>query len=84
LSVLKESAFRWWVPYTLRKRDMIISAVKAHVRKTTHKYGIEIPTRVEHAKRLDAQNGNNLWMKAFVNRLIHHAYEHKYLILIDV
>ncbi|CAJ1963375.1 unnamed protein product, partial [Cylindrotheca closterium] len=43
---------------------MIISAVKARVRKTTHKYGIEIPTSVEHAKRLDAQNGNNLWMKA--------------------
>ncbi|CAJ1966194.1 unnamed protein product [Cylindrotheca closterium] len=60
----EEPAFRWWVPHTLRKRDMIISAVKARVRKTTHKYGIEIPTSVEHAKRLDAQNGNNLWMKA--------------------
>ena len=60
----EEPAFRWWVPYTLRKRDTIISAVKARVRKTTHKYGIEIPTSVEHAKRLDSQNGNNLWMKA--------------------
>eukprot|EP00980_Cylindrotheca_fusiformis_P010189 scaffold2267_cov92-Cylindrotheca_fusiformis.AAC.8 len=27
----KEPAFSWWVPYTLRKRDVIVSAVKARV-----------------------------------------------------
>ena len=32
-----EPAFVWWVPYTLRKRDVIISAVRSRVRKTTHK-----------------------------------------------
>jgi hypothetical protein len=26
-----EPAFAWWVPYTLRKRDVIVSAVKARV-----------------------------------------------------
>ena len=26
-----EPAFKWWVPYTLRKRDNIIAAVKARV-----------------------------------------------------
>ena len=31
------------------------------IRKTTHKYGIEIPTSVEHAYELDRINGNNLW-----------------------
>ena len=31
------------------KRTVVISAVSACVRKTTHKYGIEIPTSVEHA-----------------------------------
>ena len=33
-------AFIWWVPYTLRKRDIILSAVNKRIRKTTHKYGI--------------------------------------------
>ena len=31
-----EPAFCWWVPYILRKRDCIISAIKSRVRKTTH------------------------------------------------
>jgi phosphohistidine phosphatase SixA len=35
----KEPAFAWWVPYTLRKRDAIVSSISARARKTTHKYG---------------------------------------------
>ena len=62
--VADEPAFAWWVPYTLRKRDRIISLVKARVRKTTHKYGIEIPLSVAQAHELDRQNGNDLWRKA--------------------
>lgn len=59
-----EPAFKWWVPYTLKKRDAIISAVKTRVRKTTHKYGIEIPASVEHAMRIDRENGNTMWQDA--------------------
>ena len=55
-----EPAFSWRVPYTLRKRDVILSTVRARVRKTTHKYGIAVPTSVKHAKQLDEQNGNTL------------------------
>ena len=44
-----EAVFIWWVPYTLKKRYIILSAVKRRIRKTTHKYGIEILTSVEHA-----------------------------------
>ena len=60
----KEPAFKWWVPHTLKKRQVILSALKKRIRKTTHKYGIEIPTSVEHAFELDRQNGNNLWKDA--------------------
>eukprot|EP00957_Ditylum_brightwellii_P009474 715086-Ditylum_brightwellii.AAC.1 len=59
-----EPAFRWWVLFTLRKRDVILTKVKAQVRKTTHKYSIEIPTSVAHAIALDKQNGNTLWQDA--------------------
>ena len=55
-----EPAFCWWVPYTLRKRDKIISAVKARVKRTTHKYGVEIPRTVKEAYALDEKNGRNL------------------------
>ena len=51
-------AFVWWVPYTLKKRDRIILAVKSRIRRTTHKYGIEVPKLVKHAKAIDKKNGN--------------------------
>ena len=60
----KEPAFKWWVPHTLKKKQVILSALKKRIRKTTHNYGIEIPTSVEHAFELDRKNGNNLWKDA--------------------
>ena len=59
-----EAAFIWWVPHTLRKRNAIILAVKMRLQKTTHKYGIEIPTSVEHAMEINQKNGNTMWRDA--------------------
>ena len=56
-----ELAINWWVPYTLKKRDRVIASVNTRVRKATHKYGIEIPTSIEHAYQLDVKNGNTFW-----------------------
>ena len=47
-------------PHALRKRQVILAALKKRIRKTTHKCGIEIPSSVEHAFELDRKNGNNL------------------------
>ena len=44
-------------PSYSEKEAVILSALKKRVRKTTHKYGIEIPTSVEHAFELDRKNG---------------------------
>ena len=49
----KEPAFEWWLPHTLEKRQVILAALKKRIRKTTQKYGIEIPTNVEHASELN-------------------------------
>ena len=57
-------AFAWWVPHVLKKRDRIISAVAKRFVKKTHKFGVEIPTSVEHAYELDRINGNKLWTEA--------------------
>ena len=62
--IADEPAFSWWVPYTLQKRDVIISKVKSRIRKTTHKYGIEMATCVGHAYEIDKGNGNTLWRDA--------------------
>ena len=48
----KEPAFEWWVPHTLKKWQVILAALKKRIRKAAHKYGIEIPTSVEHAYEL--------------------------------
>ena len=56
--IAHQPAFAWWVPFTLRKRKIIISAVKARILKKTHKFGIEIPQRVYDVKRIDDANGN--------------------------
>ena len=62
-----EPAFKWWVPYTLQRRDRIISAVKSRLRKVSHKYGVELPSTMAEAKALDDKNGNTLWTDA-INR----------------
>ena len=61
--IAKEPAFSWWVPYTLKKMKVIVSAIKS--RRVSHKYGVEIARSLVHAKELDKKNGNNLWMKAY-------------------
>ncbi len=43
---------------------MIVSAVTTRVRKTSCKYGIELPTSVKHAIEIDRKNGNTLWQDA--------------------
>ena len=67
--IADEPAFAWWVPYTMRKRDIILSKIKARIRKTTHKYGVEVPTGIEHAHRLDRENGNSLWRDALAKEM---------------
>jgi len=61
-----EPAFAWWVPYDMRKRDVIVLMVKSRVRRTTHKYGIEMPAPgrdiVQNAIDLDRKNGATFWM----------------------
>ena len=64
-----QPALQWWVTYSLRKRDVIISAVESQIRKTTHKYGIELPTSIEHAYDLDLRNNNTFWRDAIFKEM---------------
>ena len=67
--IAMEPAFAWWVPYTLKKWNRIISKVKSKYWLRTHKFGIQIPKSVEEAKRLDQENGDSRWWEAICNKM---------------
>jgi hypothetical protein len=62
-------AFAWWVNFTLKKRDQIISAVKKRVIKKTHKFGMRVPNDVGEAHVLDKASGNTLWTDAIAKEM---------------
>jgi hypothetical protein len=67
-----EPAFNWWAPHVLKKRKHIISLVRkrqTRYLKRTHKFGVEMPRNAEHAKELDAANGNTLWQDAIAKEM---------------
>ena len=64
-----EPAFAWWVPFTLKKRDRILSKVKSKYWIRTHKFGIRIPKSVGEAQAIDAENGDTLWWDAIVKEM---------------
>ena len=64
-----EPAFAWWVPYTLKKRNRIVTKVKSKYWIRTHKFGVQIPRSVQEAKELDHQNGNSLWWEAICKEM---------------
>jgi hypothetical protein len=64
-----ETAFAWWVPYTLHKRDVIVLAVNSRLQKTSHKYGIELPRSVKEAIEINRKNGNLFWADALTKEM---------------
>ena len=66
----KEPAFAWWIPYALQKLDIAISAINTLIRKSTHKYVIEIPISVKHAPEMDLKNGIFFCVKAIKKEII--------------
>jgi hypothetical protein len=59
----------WWVPYVLKKRDRIISAVNKRYHSRTHKFGFEIPKTVERALQINRELGNTLWRDAIAKEM---------------
>ena len=69
LGMNNEPAFKWWVPYTLKKRDTIIVAIHTRVRRKTHKFGLRVPNNVAKAKAIDDENRNTLWQDALAKEM---------------
>ena len=59
-----EPAFKWWVPFTIRKRNRILSAMRKRYFRIQQKFGIEIPKNVERALQIDKETGTTFWKDA--------------------
>jgi hypothetical protein len=57
-----EPACAWWVPHVLKKRAQIIAKVKSKDWQRTHKFGIRIPKSIKESLRIDAENGDMLFV----------------------
>jgi hypothetical protein len=65
-------AFNWWVQQVLQLRKRIISLVKnwkMRYLKKNLKFGITVPTSVDHAIKIDKRNSNTLWANAIAKEM---------------
>ena len=62
--LVSEPAFQWWVPYTLKKRDRIIKAMKKRYFRKMEKFGLELPKTVKRALEIDKETGTRFWEEA--------------------
>jgi ribosomal protein L31E len=67
----EEAAFHWWVSFTLKKIDRIISAIKTRSHKHNQKFGIKIPQSVERALAIDQETNTSLWKDAIEKEMKH-------------
>jgi hypothetical protein len=70
-ALVDEPAFKWWVPYVIKKRTRIISAIKrqSKLKKKDYKFGIEIPHSVERALAIDKESGTTFWADAIAKEM---------------
>ena len=66
-----ETDFVWWVPFNLRKIDIIIAAVNTRTKMVPHKYGVQLPSKVQEEFDIGKANGNTLWHDALNKDMDH-------------
>jgi Reverse transcriptase (RNA-dependent DNA polymerase) len=74
MKLVLEPAFAWWVPYTIKKRDRVIKAMKKRYFRKFQKYGIELPKTVKRALEIDHETWTNYW-KDVIKKAIWKAFE---------
>lgn len=67
--IAHKPTFLWWVKDVLRRRDQIISKVKAHYWKKTHKYGFKLPKTVKKALKINKATGTDFWALAIAKEM---------------
>ena len=54
--IQEESAFAWWVPHVLQKRNQIVAKVKPKYWICTHTFGLKVPKSVTEEIEIDREN----------------------------
>ena len=65
----EEPAFKWWVDFTIRKRNRLLKKMKKRYFRTTQKFGIELPKSVRRALEIDKETGNTYWKDALAKEM---------------
>ena len=65
--IADEPAFDWWVPYVIKRKERLnkrfVKATQRHQR-VGYKFGVRLPTTVDEALRIDAEEGTTFWKAA--------------------
>jgi hypothetical protein len=69
--IAEETAFAWWIPYTLKHQERIIKASKTMKHKKQTKFGLEIPPSPQRAYEIDKETGTTFWTKAIEKEMFH-------------
>jgi len=70
--LLDEPAFKWWAPYTIKKRARVLASVRSRqTRKKDFKFGIEVPRTIKRALEIDKETGTTLWADAIAKEMKH-------------
>lgn len=75
----KEPAFSWWVPYTLKKKERIIKAIKSRYSQRSHKFGIYVPRSVQEALNIDKETGTTYWRDAIQKEMTNNRVAFQFL-----
>ena len=65
----EEPAFCWWVCDVLHKWLRVISKLKKHYARMTHKFGVELPHSIQAAFNIDKKTGTDYWFKVIRHEL---------------
>ncbi len=60
----EEAAFRWWVPYTIKKKIRLLKAMQKRYFRTDQKFGVECPKSVARALKIDEETSTTYWRDA--------------------
>ena len=68
--IYHEPAFKWWVPYTLRKRNRIIPKLQKKYWRKNCKFGIEVPSSIKRAYEIYEETHTDLWRKVIAKEML--------------
>jgi hypothetical protein len=70
--LLDEPAFKWWGPYTLKRRARVLASIKhLKTRKKDFKFGTELPRNIARALQIDKETNTTFWADAIAKEMRH-------------